>query len=126
MPGDLALPVSVPFYRICHLPVPLLLIDEYTLFEYFIKCRLGSVPLASGDLGNVPVLPEVVNVAVHEVVISQEYLALDLRPDGLLPDPPFDELAVLFFRLGRVLLNRPSIQSIVRQGWAPARPAVAR
>ena len=94
MLGDFGLPVSMMFDRFDDLLVPFACVVQNTLREYRIKRRSVGESLAFGDLGNMVTLAEVIRMAVNKFVISQEYLALDLCPDGFLVDSPGDKLAV--------------------------------
>ena len=99
MIGDLLLPVSIPFNSLknhlsspCSGSVP-------PHIEQFPEGGSIRIPLASGDLEDVLVFPEVIGQLVDEIILSQKRLPPNLGPDGLLPYPPVDELPVLLLCL---------------------------
>ena len=94
MSGDLALPVAVLFNSLDDLLVPFVRVVLNPLREDHIEHGPIGEALAFGDLGNMVTFMEMVRVAVNKFVITQENLTFDIRPDGLLVDPPGDELAV--------------------------------
>ena len=100
MLGDFGLPVSMPFDRIDDLFVPLSCVVHHVLREDRIERWPVGESLAFGDLGNMVTFAKLVSVAVNKFVITQENLPFNLCPDGLLVDPPGDELAVFFESLG--------------------------
>ena len=100
MLGDFGLPVSMPFDRFDDLFVPLSCVVPNALREDRIERWPVGESLAFGDLGNMVTFAKLVSVAVNKFVITQENLPFNLCPDGLLVDPPGDELTVFFCRLG--------------------------
>lgn len=100
MSGDLALPVAVLLNSFDDLLVTLAGIVQHALKEDRIERGSIGETLALGDLGDMVTFMEMVRVTVDKFVITQEDLAFDIRPDGILIDPPGDELTVFFNRLG--------------------------
>lgn len=98
--GDLALAIAVPINSLDDLLVPFACIVQNTPDEDCFQRRPIGEPLALRDLGNMVTLAEMIGVPGDKIIVSQEYLAFDVRPDGSLADAPGDELAVFFCRLG--------------------------
>ena len=99
VPGNLALPVRISLDSLSHLFVSLSFVTEYTLLEYFIKCRSVCVPLTPRYLGHMLVFLQVIGEAVYEFVFAQDDLSLHLCPDRFFTDSPVNELAVFSFCL---------------------------
>lgn len=97
VPGNLALPVGISLNSLSHLPVSLFSVLEYTLLEYFFKCRSVCVSLTPGYLGHMLVFLQVIGKAVYEFVFSQDDLPFNLEHDRFFIDSPFNELAVFPF-----------------------------
>ena len=100
MPGDLALPVTMPVNSLDDLLVPFSRVVQNALREDRIKRRPVGESLALRYLGDMVTFMEMISMAGDKIVIAQNDLAFDIRPDGLLANPPGDELAVFPDRFG--------------------------
>ena len=87
------------FDSLGHLPVSFFSVLEYTLLEYFFKCRSVCVPLAPRYLGHMFVFLQMIGETVYEFVFAQDDLPLNIEHDGFFTDSPFNKLAVFLFCL---------------------------
>ena len=99
MAGYFTLPIPMFFDSLGHLPVSFFSVLEYTLLEYFFKCRSVCVPLAPRYLGHMFVFLQMIGEAVYEFVFAQDDLPLNIEHDGFFTDSPFNKLAVFLFCL---------------------------
>lgn len=95
MSGDRTLRIAVFLNGLGDLPVALLPVLQNARREYLVQSRPVRVPLAPRDVGDVLMLPQMIDQPVGKGFLAQQRLPPHLVPDGL-ADAPADELPVFF------------------------------
>jgi hypothetical protein len=96
----LVLSITIFVNSIHDLRISFSLIQYYSLRKYFFEARSVHIPITLGYFRDVLVFLDVRDQALDKIVFAQNGLSLDLPPDGLLADPPCDELTVFLLGLG--------------------------
>lgn len=95
MLGNLPLSITILFHCLDDRIPPLPQVHLYFRTEEHLQRRPVRVPLAPRNLRNILVLFEMIDELIDEAFLSQESLSPYLGPDGILPDPPMNELSIL-------------------------------
>ena len=95
-----ALPICIFPNSLSHLLVTFPFVHEYTLREYFVKCRAVCIPLTLRYLLHMLVFLQVISKAVYKFILAQNDLPFNIEHNGFFADSPFNKLAVFLFCLG--------------------------
>jgi len=96
------LPLSITIFvnGINDLRISFSLIQYHSLRKYSFEARSIHIPITLGYFRDVLVFLDMRDQAFDKIVFSENRLPLDLLPDGLLTDPPCNELTVFLLGFG--------------------------